>query len=171
MNTNTCPYTGIKKRMVGWINHILRPKREEFGGMPVCPWAGAELDQGRLMVDIFDPSKCTFIDKVKEFHDSKYTSALLAHVKNTLISEADTRHYQSFLNKQLKANGYNQYKAICFNPKDSASDIDGFNPRQFAPAFLINLANKKELSKAHRIILKTDYFKRMSDEYKKYLKV
>ena len=81
----SCPYTSLKNRMVGYINQILRPKREEFGGMPVCPFAGPELDQGKLLIDIFDPSKCSFIDKVKEFHESTYSSALFAHIKNNKI--------------------------------------------------------------------------------------
>ena len=57
------------------------------------------------------------------------------------------------------------------NPDDTITHIDGFNPRQFAPAFLINIANKKELGKAHKTVMKTSYFDKMSDAYKKYLKV
>lgn len=168
----SCPYTSLKNRMVGYINQILRPKREEFGGMPVCPFAGPELDQGKLLIDIFDPSKGSFIDKVKEFHESKYSSALFAHIKNNKIEgNKETRHYQSFLNKQLKENGFTQYKIICFNPSDSVTDIDGFNPRQFAPAFLINIADRKELGKAHKIMMGTKYFDKMSDIYKKYLNI
>tara|TARA_R110000744_G_scaffold245194_3_gene361969 strand:+ start:2168 stop:2641 length:474 start_codon:yes stop_codon:yes gene_type:complete len=157
--------------MIGFIDTILRPNRKEFGGVPVCPFAGPELDQGKLMIDIFDPTKGSFLDKMKEFHESKYSSALFAHIKNDNVSSRDTRHYQSFLNKLIKSNGYSQYRIICFNPSDTVSEIDGFNPRQFVPAFLINIADKKELGKAHRIIMKTKYFDKMSDKYKRYLKV
>jgi hypothetical protein len=157
--------------MIGYINHILRPKREEFGGMPVCPFAGTELDHGKLLIDIFDPNKDSFIDKMQEFKDSKYTSALFAQVNTDDIPESDTRKYQSFLNKLIKTHGFTEYKIICFNPEDSITNIDGFNPRQFAPAFLINVAGRKELGKAHRIIMKSKYFDKMSDKYKKYLKV
>ena len=87
------------------------------------------------------------------------------------IPESDTRKYQSFLNKLIKTNRFTNYKIICFNPEDTITNIDGFNPRQFAPAFLINVADKKELGKAHRIIMKSKYFDRMSDAYKKYLNV
>ena len=166
-----CPYTNLKRRMEGYINFILRPKREEFGNMPVCPFAGPELDQDRLMIDIFDPNKESFIDKVQEFKDSKYSSALFAQVKTDTIPESDTRKYQSFLNKLIKTNGFTDYKIICFNPEDTITSIDGFNPRQFVPAFLINIADKKELGRAHRTIMKSKYFDRMSDSYKKYLKV
>lgn len=166
-----CPYTNLKKRMKGYINFILRPKREEFGNMPVCPFAGPELDQDRLMIDIFDPTKESFIDKVREFKDSKYSSALFAQVNTDTIPESDTRKYQSFLNKLIKTKGFTDYKIICFNPEDTITNIDGFNPRQFVPAFLINIADKKELGRAHRTIMKSKYFDRMSDAYKKYLKV
>ena len=166
-----CPYTNLKNKMKGYINFILRPKREEFGNMPVCPFAGPELDKDRLMIDVFDPSKESFVDKMQEFIDSKYNSALFAQVNIGSIPESDTRGYQSFLNKLIKTNGFINYKIICFNPEDTITNIDGFNPRQFAPAFLINVADKKELGKAHRIIMKSKYFDRMSDAYKKYLNV
>ena len=123
------------------------------------------------MIDVFDPSKETFIDKMLEFKSSKYNSALFAQINTDSIPESDTRKYQSFLNKLIKANGFTNYKVICFNPEDTVTNIDGFNPRQFAPAFLINVADKKELGKAHRTIMKSKYFDKMSDAYKKYLKV
>ncbi len=157
--------------MKGYINFILRPKREEFGGMPVCPFAGAELDQDKLMIDIFDPVSETFIEKMQKFVDSNYNSALFAQVNSDRIEAKDTRKYQSFLNKLIKTNGFEQYKIICFNPDDTITEVDGFNPRQFAPGFLINVADKKELGRAHRNIMKSKYFDRMSDAYKKYLKV
>jgi hypothetical protein len=166
-----CPYTSLKNRMKGYINFILRPKREEYGGMPVCPFAGSELDQGKLLIDTFDPTIESFIDKMQEFKDSKYNSALFAQVNTDTIPESDTRKYQSYLNKLIKTNGFTNYKIICFNPEDTITNIDGFNPRQFAPAFLINVADKKELGKAHRTIMKSKYFDRMSDAYKKYLNV
>jgi len=171
MADTKCPYTNLKNKMKGYINFILRPKREEFGNMPVCPFAGPELDQDKLMIDVFDPTSESFLDKMKQFVDSKYNSALFAQVNSDTISASDTRKYQSFLNKLIKNNGFTNYKIICFNPEDSITQVDGFNPRQFVPAFLINVADKKELGKAHRIIMKSKYFDRMSEQYKKHLKV
>ena len=171
MNESKCPYSNLKKKMTGYINYILRPKREEFGNMPVCPFAGPELDQGKLLIDVFNSTNESFLEKVKVFHNSKYTSALYAHINGNSLTEKQTRKYQSYLNKLLKKNGYTQYKIICFNSEDTVSEIDGFNPRQFVPAFLINIADKKELGTAHRTIMKSKYFDKMSDAYKKYLKV
>jgi len=167
----SCPYTNLKNKMKGYINFILRPKREEFGGMPVCPFAGPELDQDKLMIDIFDPESETFIDKMQQFVDSKYNSALFAQVNSEPIPASETRKYQSFLNKLIKIKGFTDYKIICFNPEDNITEVEGFNARQFVPAFLINVADKKELGKAHRTIMKSKYFDKMSDAYKKYLKV
>ena len=167
----SCTYTNLKNKMKGYINFILRPKREEFGGMPVCPFAGPELDQDKLMIDVFDPTTESFIDKMEKFVDSKYNSALFAQVNSERIPESDTRKYQSFLNKLIKKNGYSEYKIICFNPEDTVTQVDGFNARQFVPAFLINVAGKKELGRAHRTIMKSKYFDKMSKAYKKYLKV
>ena len=48
-------------------------------------------------------------------------------------------------------------------------EIDGFNARSHAPYFLINIANKKVLAKAHKSLLKTKYFDKMNDYYLKYL--
>ena len=82
-------------------------------------------------------------------------------------------HYCWILHSRFYSSpgGSVQYKIICFNPSDSVTDIDGFNPRQFAPAFLINIADRKELGKAHKIMMGTKYFDKMSDTYKKYLNI
>ena len=154
-----------------WITEYLEIPNENFGGMPVCPFAGPELDQDKLMIDIFDPDSESFIEKMQQFVDSKYNSALFAQVNSDTIQASETRKYQSFLNKLIKSKGFTDYKIICFNPEDSITEVEGFNPRQFVPAFLINVADKKELGKAHRTIIKSKYFDKMSDAYKKYLKV
>ena len=171
MTESKCPYTNLKNKMKGYINFILSPKRKEFGDIPVCPFAGPELEQDRLMIDIFDPTTESFLDKMDQFVNSKYNSALFAQVNSDPIPASDTRKYQSFLNKLVKKNGYKSYKIICMNPDDVVTEIDGFNARQFLPAFVINIADKKQLGKAHKTVMKTKYFDKMSDAYKKYLKV
>ena len=61
-------------------------------------------------------------------------------------------------------------KALCINPDDKL-EVDGFNARSLAPCFLVLINNKKEIKKAHDIILKTKYYDKMSKKYKKYLGV
>ena len=70
----------------------------------------------------------------------------------------------------LKKAGYDNLKCICFNPND-AVEIDGLNIRKQAPYFLINIADKSVLSKAHKKLLKTKYFSKMNKEYLDYLHV
>jgi len=171
MQKSGCPYTTLKKRILGYLNFIIKEKRPEYGNMPVCPFVKPELDKDQMMIDVFDPNIETFIERVEVFHKSRYNSALFALVNSPELTGKETRPYQSFLNNLLKKNGYSQYKIICFNPNDEVTEIDGYNPRSFAPAFLINIAHKDELAKAHRTIQKSKYFNRMSDVYKKYLKL
>jgi len=65
-----CPYTNFKDKIKKYIG-ILRTPREEYGGMPACPFVGPEIDKGKLMIDMFDPKKITLLEKVKELDESE----------------------------------------------------------------------------------------------------
>ena len=67
---------GKKQKVIKYINEVIRPPRKEFGNMPVCPFAGPELDNDRLMIDIINEEQSLgfLLDKYK---NSKYNSALL----------------------------------------------------------------------------------------------
>ena len=162
-----CPYT----KVVNYINEVLRPPREEFGGLPVCPFAGPELDANKLMIGVLDPEKTSLVQLLSDFEESEYESALFAQVLGTPLTSRETKKYQRFINDVIKSMGMTNLKAICFNPNDKLTEVDGFNARREAPCFLINVADKKALSKAHRSILNTNYFDKLSDEYLKFLKV
>jgi len=164
-----CPYTNFKNKILDYIG-ILRTPRDEYGGMPACPFVGAEIDKGKLLIDKFDPNETTILEKVKEFDESEYDSALFAQVTNEPISGKDTYAYQNFINKTLRTNGFEHLKCICFNPNDT-KEVAGFNPRKDAPYFLINIASKKVLAKAHKSLLGTKYFQNFEEEYLKFLKV
>ena len=164
-----CPYTNFKEKINSWIK-ILRTPREEYGGMAPCPFVGAEVDKNKLMIEIFDPEKESIIDKMKKFTKSDYDSALFVQKTNELLLSKDTYKYQNFINRLLKKSGFEKYKCICFNPNDT-TEVKGFNIRSKSPYFLINVADRKILSKAHKSLLRTNYFNNMGDKYKKYLKV
>ena len=150
-----------------WIK-ILRTPREEYGGMAPCPFVGAEVDKNKLMVEIFDPEKNSIIDMMNKFVNSDYDSALFIQVSDETISGDDTYAYQNFINRTLRTNGYEHLKCICFNPNDK-QEVAGFNARKDAPYFLINIANKKVLAKAHKSLIGTKYFDKFEDKYLKYL--
>jgi len=65
-----CPYTNFKDKILKYIG-VLRTPRDEYGGMPACPFVGPEIDKGKLMIDMFDPKKITLLEKVKELNTSK----------------------------------------------------------------------------------------------------
>ena len=152
-----------------WIK-ILRTPREEYGGMAPCPFVGAEVDKNKLMIELFDPEKNSIIDMMNKFINSDYDSALFIQKTNELLLSKDTYKYQNYLNRLLKKSGFKKYKCICFNPNDT-EHVQEFNIRGLSPYFMINIADKKILSTAHKKLLKTKYFDNMGDKYKKYLKV
>ncbi len=164
-----CPYTNFKTKVMNWVK-ILRTPREEYGGMAPCPFVGAEVDKNKLMIEIFNPEKNSIIDMMNKFVNSDYDSALFIQKTDELLLSKDTYKYQNFINRLLKKSGFEKYKCICFNPNDT-TEVDGFNVRSKSPYFLINVADRKILSKAHKSLLRTKYFDNMGDKYKKYLKV
>ena len=75
-----------------------------------------------------------------------------------------------YINRTMKENGYGHLKNICFNPNDKL-EIDGFNARSHAPYFLINIATREALAKAHTILAKTKYYDNMNKRYLDYLHI
>ena len=160
-----------KQKVIDYINEVISPPRPEFGGMPVCPFAKPELDNDKLMIEIItEEQNLDFL--IDKFIDSKYSSALLIlelPYGESLTME-ETKQFQTFVNRIIKAKGIKDIKNICFNPNDSVS-INGFNPRGKAPYFLINIAGRKELHKAHKALTKTNYYDNMDVKYKSFLKI
>jgi len=149
-----------------YINNVLREKRDEFGGMAVCPFAGPELDANKLMIDVIGDKNLEQL--MVEFAESDYESALFALEED--ITDEETKSFQIFVNKLLKRNGLRGYKSICFNPNDKVS-VNDFNPRAMAPCFLINIADKKVLNKAHKSLRKTEYYDKLNKEYRRFLQL
>jgi len=154
----------VEQDVKDYINNVLAKKRQEFGGKAVCPFAAPELQTSRLMIVTVGNSNLT--DLINEFRNSDYQSALFIIEEN--IPAEQTKKFQYFVNHLLSQQGLTDYKNICFNPNDDV-DIDGYNPRSLAPHFMINIANKKVLSKAHRGLKKTNYYDKLSKKYRKFL--
>ena len=154
-----------------YINNVIRPPRKEFGGMPTCPFAGPELDSGRLMIDVVVPDEVPLPDLITKFLKSDNNSALFAQLTDQEFSPHDTGMYERFINVLLKRMGAKEYKCICFNPNDKVTEVDGFNARSQAPYFLINIARREELSKAHKTLRKTQYYDRLNEAYIDFLDI
>ena len=160
-----------KQKVIDYINEVISQPRPEFGGMPPCPFARPELDKDRLMIDIINENQSLgfLLDKYK---NSKYNSALfiLELPEGEMLTAKETKDFQIFVNKVIRYKGYKDIKTICFNPSESVS-INGFNPRGKAPYFLINIAGREELHKAHKSLTKTSYYDNMDVKYKSFLKI
>ena len=160
-----------KQKVIDYINKVIRPPRKEFGGLPVCPFAGPELDGGKLMIDVINGEKSLdFL--LDEYKNSKYNSALfiLELPEGEAFTEKETKQFQVFVNRTMRLKGYKDTQTICFNPNDSVS-INGFNPRGKAPYFLINIAGREQLSKVHESLTNTSYYDNMDVKYKSFLKI
>ena len=160
-----------KQKVNDYIYEVIRPARKEFGNLPVCPFAGPELDNDKLLIDIINEQQSLgfLLDKYK---NSKYNSALLILElpDDEVLTAEETKEFQVFVNKVIRYKGYKDIKTICFNPHDSVS-INGFNPRGKAPYFLINIAGREDLHKAHKSLTKTSYYDNMDVKYKSFLKI
>tara|TARA_A100000172_G_C3044090_1_gene111720 strand:+ start:1200 stop:1679 length:480 start_codon:yes stop_codon:yes gene_type:complete len=154
----------VSEDVKNYINNVLDERRQEFGGKAVCPFAAPELKANRLMVaEVGDKSLLELID---ELATSDYESALFIIKKD--IPAEQTKKFQHFVNRLLRQRGLKDYKNICFNPNDDV-EIEGYNPRSLAPYFMVNIADKKVLSKAHRALKKTNYYDKLPDKYRKFL--
>ena len=160
-----------KQKVIDYINEVISQPRPEFGGMPVCPFAKPELDKDRMMIDVISEEKSLdFL--LDQYKNSKYNSALfvLELPEGESLTAEETDQFEKFVNKTIRYKGYKDIKTICFNPNDSVS-INGFNPRGKAPYFLINIAGREELHKAHKSLTKTSYYDNMDVKYRSFLKI
>ena len=157
----------MKEKVLEYIENVLEIPRDEYSGMPVCPFAKQERESNNIYIDTIS-SDNDFIICMHNFVESGRNSAVF--IQDDVILEKSTKRYQKFLNNILRAMDKNEWKALCINPDDKL-EVDGFNARSLAPCFLVLINNKKEIKKAHDIIKKTKYYDKMSKKYKKYLGV
>ena len=157
----------MKEKVLEYIENVLEVPRDEYNGMPVCPFAKQERESNNIYIDTIS-SDNDFIICMHNFIESSKNSAVF--IQDDVILEKSTKRYQKFLNNILRAMDKNEWKALCINPDDKL-EVDGFNARSLAPCFLVLINNKKEIKKAHDIIKKTKYYDKMSKKYKKYLGV
>ncbi len=153
-----------------YIMEILEPPREEFGGMPVCPFVKKDRVTGKLLIDVFDNTEENLLEKIQLFEKSEYTSAVFGQVFEKDLSTDEALEYQKYLNNLLNKSGLKHLKIICANPVDDLS-VSGFNPRSAAPCFLITVTGKKHLQDSHKKMLKSQYFINFEQKYLDYLHI
>ena len=151
-----------------YFDYLEKPN-DAFSGMPVCPFLKPERINDRLMVKVWNPTDTSLNALFEEFFDSKYSSALFIcrDSENLEWKNVRRKSYQNTLQDFLK---HTDYKALCFSPYEEWS-AGGEETRKKSPYFLINVAERKELDKAHKGLLKTKYFEKFDDKEIKKLKV
>ncbi len=157
----------MKEKVLSYIKDVLEVPRDEYNGMPTCPFAKQERESDNIYIDTLSESN-DFIVCIHKFIESGKNSAVF--IQDSELLSRDTKRYQKFLNNILKALDKSEWKALCINPNDDL-EVDGFNARSLAPCFLVLINSKKEIKIAHDNILKTKYYDKMDPKYKKYLGV
>ena len=155
----------MKNKVLNYIKNVLEVPRDEYNGMPVCPFAKQERKSNNIYIDTIS-SDNDFIICMHNFIESGKNSAVF--IQDDVILEKNTKRYQKFLNNILKAMDKSEWKALCINPDDKL-EVDGFNARALAPCFLVLINNKKDIYYAHKSLQNTKYYDKMSKKYKKYL--
>ena len=157
------------KQMTDYVINVLEEKRPEFSGFAVCPFVKADRLADQLHLDVFDNTKDTLVEVIRRFVVSGKRSALVGQ-PNVSVGAAETKGYQEFIDLVIEEAGYEDIGVLCFNP-NLKMEVEGFNPLSEAPCFMINMAYHKDLEKARRALLKTNYYDKLPLTYKKYLNV
>jgi len=158
---------GTKSKVLDYIENILEIPRQEYDGMPACPFAKQERESNNIYLDEITSGN-SFLKCIGKFYKSNMNSAVF--IQNDDIEENETRAYQKYLNRLLKEFNIKHWKVLCINPKDEL-DASGLNVRSLAPCFLILINPKQQINDAHKSMLDTKYYDNMSSKYKKYLNV
>jgi hypothetical protein len=156
-----------KAKVLDYIENVLEIPRQEYNGMPACPFAKQERESMNIYIDEIKQGS-DFLMCMNRFVHSNMNSAVF--IQNEEIEENETRGYQRYLNKILKQLNIKHWKALCINPNDKL-EVDGLNVRSLAPCFLILINPKQQINEAHESMLDTKYYDKMSDKYKKYLNI
>jgi len=157
----------MKDKVLNYIKDVLEVPRDEYNGMPTCPFAKQERENDNIYLDTLSESN-DFIVCVNKFIESGKNSAVF--IQDSELLSRDTKRYQKFLNNILKALDLSNWKALCINPNDNL-EVDGFNARSLAPCFMILINDKKDIYYAHKSMQNTKYYDKMDSKYKKYLGV
>lgn len=165
-----------KKKVKDYIEELSIPK-EEFGGMPICPYAHVHLSEDKMDLREWDPKKTSIFDEIVAFNKSKYRSTAW-YVKDMkdLFKEGtaeETNKWTDNVNEQL-LDIYEEYEieeaivVVTFNPNDNLG-VGDVKPRAMSPYFIVGVVYLEELNDAHDKLEESKYFDKMIGEYKEQL--
>ena len=155
----------MEEKVLSYIKDELEVPRDEYNGMPTCPFAKKERENNNIYIDTLSNNN-DFIICMHNFVESGKNSAVF--IQNDELDEKETKRYQKFLNNTLKSLDLGNWKALCINPNDKL-EVDGFNARSLSPCFMVLINDKKDIYYAHKGMQDTKYYDKMDSKYKKYL--
>ena len=162
----------IINNTIKYLSEILEKPSSDFGGFAPCPFARSERLSKKLFIGMYDYCADEFIEHFDStMIQGGYSSALYALFSGDrpeVVDAKDTKKFQHFLNKLLIKSGFDRYKVVCFNPLQEYY-AGNSNVRAKAPYFLINVADRDVLLKAHNSLKKTKYYDNYSSDYLKYI--
>ena len=92
----------MKEKVLDYIKNVLEVPRDEYNGMPVCPFAKQERETDNIYIDTITKDN-DFIVCMHNFVESGKNSAVFIQDDKTItLAERETKRYQKFLNKMLE---------------------------------------------------------------------
>ena len=147
----------ILEQLEEWMDWLETPN-ENFGGLPVCPFLAPERKQDKLLIDVYDYSKNSLFDMIKEFDKRKTkTTALYLHV-NGSWKKQKTKDYQEWVTHEMDMIGLGHLKAVCFSPWEKVTR-NGVRTRMDAPCFITSITTHEALNDAWKKIKVSKYWK------------
>ena len=84
----------MKEKVLSYIEDVLEVPRDEYNGMPTCPFAKQERESDNIYIDTIT-SDNDFIICMHNFVESGKNSAVL--IQDDVILEKSTKRYQKFI--------------------------------------------------------------------------
>ena len=157
-----------KKKIKEYIEELSKP-REEFSGMPTCPYAHVHVNEGKMEIKEWDPNKTDIIDELVAFNDNEYKSTawylkdMTDIFKKGTVEETDK--WTDEVNERLLEDYDFGFVMVTFNPNDNL-EVEGFNPRSLSPYFIIGVVYLEELNEAHDKLAESKYFDKLVGKYR-----
>jgi hypothetical protein len=119
----------ITQQMLRYFKEVLEVSRDEFGGLPACPFVRREREQDKIRYDICEivglPPSIENVNRVRQFADEAHDTTLMLVDPFTRLSVSECVQYGVELSK---AAADRRMVAIGIHP-DDRFEIGGLRPR------------------------------------------
>jgi hypothetical protein len=135
-----------------WIVSFLEKRREETGGLPVCPFAKAGLARGKATLAVGKLTRSFVMAQVRRLKATKADTMTIIDPRKTGMSWQEARRLCEVVNREM----FPKVLAISLHPEDPFN-IAGLHTRR-APYPSIQLTEEKGGDAAFENLKTTDYY-------------